>query len=302
MNILNRLNRMFLAGFLLVLVGCEKREKLTVSTFAFRVTPSAAAVEPNGTVNLAVGGPNAENTVWSVSPTTAGAIAPEIGASVVFTAGANVGQANILATLGDAIARTQIGVVDYVGNPYSENPFNVYSDQGLPPPPLASDIDLGPSNDLPDFVEITNEFGPEGLKFFRATMDSNLQFWDVTLDDNASGKIKDLGNFDNTLTPTANIKFFIRLHRALSGDTLRIEFKDDTPNTAFRPSNAAWSGFNNALVGDWQEVTILMGSFGGVNAVNFSRIEVPFSISVPGYNAGNGPLTFDIDGIRWELN
>ncbi len=296
MKILNRLNRLFLAFFLLALGACEKREKLTVSTFAFRVTPSAAAVEPNGTVSLAVAGPGAENTVWSVSPTTAGVIAPEIGASVTFTAGANIGQANILATLGDAIARTQIGVVDYVGNPYQATKFDVYTDQGLPPPPLVSDIDVGGLT----IEEISTEFSPEGLKFLRSSATAVGNFWDVTVDDNASGKFKDLSNFDNGVTPTASIKFFIRLHRALMGDQLVVEFKDTTPNTAFRNSNANWTGFNNALVNDWQEVTVLIGNFGGVNAVNFAQIEVPFSLRLAILNGANGPLTFDIDGVRWE--
>lgn len=296
MDLLKRLNTAFLLSLCILTFGCKKRERLTTSTFAFRITPSAAAVQPNGTVTLSSQGPGAENTVWAVIPDTAGVISPPVGTSVTFTAGANIGQATVIATLDDAMARMQIGVVDYVGNPTSETTFDVYTDQGLPRPPLSSDIDVGGLT----LTEVSTEFTPEGLKFLRATTSTNLDFWDVTVDDNLSGNSKDLSAFNFNTTPTAAIKFFIRLSRPMMGDRFTVEFKDTSNHIPFRPSNAGWTGFNDTVANDWQDVTLLIGSFGGTGGFDWAHVKVPFSIKLSAYNGANGPLTFDIDGVRWE--
>lgn len=295
MKSLKRLNFILLSLIVAVSIGCEKRKRLTNSTFPFRISPSAAAVQPNGNLTLVAQGPNASETVWTVSPATAGVITPSIGASVTFTAGANIGQANVTATLGDSIARMNIGVVDYAGNPYASDKFDVYTDQGLPPPPLSSDIDVGGLT----LAEVSTEFTPEGRKYLRSTAGAVNDFWDVTLDDNASGQSKDLSAFNPTGTPTATLKFFIRINRAMMGDRFTVEFKDTANVTKFRASNANWTGFVDTDT-DWQDVTILLGNFGGPGGFDWAHVKIPFSIKISLYNGANGPLTFDIDGVRWE--
>lgn len=291
MGLFKRFNIVYLLVLIGLFASCEKRERLTYSTFPFRISPSAKALLPTETVTLTAQGGNV-NTEWSVSASSVGTIAPTVGATVVFTAVA-LGDARITATVNGAEARAQVAVVNYIPDPNDNSVFNVYNDAGLPPAPtFNSDIDL---NGL-TLTEMM-EYPPEGSKFLQALSTGTGGFWGVTLDDGGSTITVDLTAF------TA-LRFWIRLNEDVSGNALRVEFKDNSvpPRTRTSLSGSVnWTGlgFDPTLTGEWQEVRILRAAFGGDVTTVQSSIEVPFNIVQNNLNGGQN-LTFDIDAVRWE--
>jgi len=295
MKKINRFNKIFIilvAG--MFLFGCKKKDRLTASTFTFGVTPPAAAVLTGGTVTLTAVTNNPADVTWTVSPSTAGSLNTSAGPSVVFTGASEVGNAVVFATLGDTVARVDIGVVSYIPSPNSSTVFDVYTDNGLPPPPFDSDIDTNMSTNL---RELSDSDAPEGFKYLHALNASTLNFWDVTLDDGGNTLHKDLTGF-------TSLKFFIRLDEPLtvaSGEHLKVQVRDNNNRLAESLSNSGdWQGFDPLLVGGWQQVTINRTDFNNVTlATNYTIIEVPFIIT-PGNLSVLNTLTFDIDAVRWQ--
>lgn len=280
------------AVVLMGLSGCNKKDRLTTSTFRFGITPPAASVIRTNTLTLSAYGSSEAGTIsvsptWAVSPTTIGTINNSIGTSVVFTP-VSLGTAVVTATFEGTEARAEINVVTYIPG---SSVYNVYNDDGLPSnvPPSTVDIFVDPGVSL---AEVAIGYTPEGVNYQRATGMSTGEFWGVTFDDANVGASRDLSDYDGTL------KFSLRLvSRTLAsiggGDHLRVELQ--TNGSAATPVSLTSGSYGfNRLSQDWQEIAIPITDFVGLDT---TQIENPFAITAVTLNSS---LDFDIDAIRWE--
>ncbi len=276
----------------LVFPGCNKKDRLTASTFTFGITPPAASVLRSSTLTLSAFGSSAGGSVsvspsWSVSPSGVGTLNNSIGTTVVFTPVA-LGTAVVTATYEGLQATAQLDVVTYIPG---SSVFNVYNDDGLPTTSGASvsDIFVGTGVSL---AEVTGGYTTEGVEYQRTTGFDTGEFWGITLDDNNVGADRNLSAYNG------NFKFSLRLvNRTLSsiagGDHLRIELKS-TGAAAVAVSLTSGSFGFNRLSSDWQEISIPLSNFTGLN---LAQIQNPFAIVAIALNSS---LTFDIDAVRWE--
>lgn len=275
-----------------LLISCHKRDRLTNSTFTLGITPPAANVLRTGTLTLNAFGRSSSGNVavsptWEVSPTTVGTLNNSIGTTVVFTPVA-LGTAVVTATFDGLQTTAEINVVTYIP---SSTVFNVYNDDGLPSISGASESDIFVDPGV-SLSEVTSGYTPEGVRYQHTTNMDGGEFWGVTLDKNSVGASRDLSATSGTL------KFSIRLvNRTMTtiagGDHLRIELK--SAGAAAVPIDLADGTYNfNRLSTDWQEISIPITDFAGLNT---SQIQNPFAIVAITMTS---PLDFDIDAIRWE--
>jgi hypothetical protein len=301
MELFNRLNVLILLFLSAVIIGCNKRDRLTASTFSFRVSPSAAAITPGQTVTLtaqANGGAGA-NATWMVSASSVGTVVPEVGSQVVFTA-TGLGDVVVSAVVDGQVSQTQIGVVSYIPST-SGTIFNVYTDNGLPPAPFESDIFITTMPAPIVLQEVSSGFAPEGNKYLHVeTVNGTNDFVAVTLDENDTGISTSLAGF-------SKLKFSIRLAQIVSANALAVQFKSTNGQLRFARSGAggAWttdpeSSFNPDSVGDWQEVVIPIGNFSANALLNIADIDIPFLI-IQNNQLNGANLIFDIDAVRWEM-
>jgi hypothetical protein len=292
-SLFKRLNKIgFMAsvcGVIVVLMvssSCKKKDRLSSSTFQFSITPTASTVVKTETLTLNARGNGDINPTWTVSSSTLGSVAPEIGNQVVFTPSA-LGDVVIYATQDGLQANCQVAIVTYKPAP---NTFDVYNDKGLPTGTgINSDIftSLGLS-----IAEISSGYTPEGVKYQRTTNAGSGDNWGVTLDAATAGLNKDLSAFS-----TGHLKFALRLARVVDtpgGETIRIELTDSAPATfGYNLVNGS-DGFNRQNL-DWQEISIsLPVQFAGLD---YSHVKVPFAVTLL---AMTSSLTFDVDAVRWE--
>lgn len=291
---LNRFNRLALVvGLCLGLLSCNKKNRLTDSTYNFSISPPAATVVKNQSITLTARGTSTNgsinvNPTWTVSSPTLGNLSTSIGPSVVFQS-QNLGDVVVSANFDGLTATSQIAIVTY--QPGS-NTFDVYDDDlpleaGITADIFASTFPLSIAMPL---SESSSGYTPEGLKYQHATSAPEGSFWGVTLDATDIGQNKSLVAFNG-----GNLKFALRLGRTVANDeTIRIELTDSTPPGIGVNLVSGSNGFNR-LGTDWQEITIPIASFGGLDT---SAIEVPFAVVMLDLNGGT--LTFDIDAVRWE--
>jgi hypothetical protein len=272
---------------MIFLSSCHKEDRLAASTFDFRITPPAAQVVRNNTLTLTArgnsgGGSFSVSPTWSVSDEALGSLSTSIGSSVEFQALA-LGDVTVTATYDGIQTTSQIAIVTYIPN---SNTFDVYNDDGLPSG-AGLDSDIFTSGGL-SLAEISTGYTPEGVKYQRATNAPDDAFWGVTLDDANMGLTQNLSSFSG-----GTLKFALRLGRTLgAGESIRIDIQD----TGFTGNFSLVSGSNgySRLDTNWQEISIPISSFAGVN---LSQIKVPFAVVLPILTS---TLTFDVDAVRWE--
>jgi hypothetical protein len=268
----------FVMAFLFV-SGCKKKDRLTASTFRFSVTPPAASVLKNGSVPLIARGSSPSgnvdvNPTWTLSPTSIGTLTPNIGNAVVFT-GSALGDATITATYDGMAATSHIAVVAFISTP---TVFEVYTDRGLP---SGADLFFGGLT----VTQSQSGYTPEGIKYFH-TDNTSSGFWEITLDPGNTGISKDLSSY-------SALKFDLRLGRALAfGESLAVQVQDTSSTKSH--TLASGDGDYNALNTGWQEISIPLSAFSGLDSMH---IKIPFIIVVQTVLT---PLSFDVDAIRWS--
>lgn len=294
--LLKRLNKIgFLSlalGFSLVLlISCDKRNRLTSSNYNFSISPAATSVLRGQSVTLTAQGVTQNGSIdvnpeWSVTQGT-GTLNTSIGRTVVFTS-QSLGDVIISATFDGQTATSQIAVVTFQS---STRTFNVYSDAGLPTG-LGLTSDIFTSTTPPaniSLAESNSGYTPEGLEYQRATNAPVNSFWGVTVNaTNSPGVSTDLSAYS-----AGFLKFSIRLGRTIVGENVQIDVVDATPTTRSIDLNFATHGFSKTTT-DWQEISIPATAFAGLN---FTTVTVPFAVVLDGIST---PLTFDIDAVRWD--
>jgi hypothetical protein len=239
-----------------------------------------------GTVALTATGVSEQGIVaidptWTITPTSAGSLAPAVGTSVQFTA-AQLGDAVISATYDGVVANSQVAIVSYIPTS-SSNFFNIYNDQGLP-----TNATLPKSRVALSIQELTTGYTPEGTKYQHTTDAVNGDFWGVQLA--APMDATSPTDFSN-----GSLKFEIRISRALdTGEGFFVKLQSGGGSKTTVLNSAV--GFIRSDANEWQTVTMpLSGYFtGGVTATG---VDVPFLIST----TMNNPISFDIDAVRWTL-
>lgn len=282
------------ATILLVLVllfspmtACKKKERLSVSTFNFSITPPAATVVKNNSLTLTASGNSSVGPVevsptWTVSDESVGTLNTSIGHVVTFQAN-GLGDVTISALSDGIVAISQLAVVTYQP---SANTFDVYNDDGLPSEAgITADIFTN-ANFL---SELSSGYTPEGINYQRASNASTGNTWGVTLDDNSLGQSKDLSTF-----ASGTLRFALRLARALESSEQIIVELTDAANVVNSFTLASGSNGYNRLGTGWQEISIPITSF---STINKSQVKVPFAARV---NALGTSLTYDMDAVRWE--
>jgi hypothetical protein len=258
--------------------GCKKRDRLSASTFRFSVTPPAASVLLTNTLTLTANGSSAGGHVdvspnWTVSPSSMGAVVPNVGTTVVFQPAA-LGDVVVTATYDGMLATSQIAVVSYIPTPAT---YSVYSDLGLP-----ANTNLFTGGGITVDAAMSSGYTPEGIRYARSSNTTNSQFWGISLN---SGSV-DLSSY-------SFLKFDLRLGRELdSGETLIIRVQDASL-TYSHPLVSSSDGFNR-MDTLWQEISIPVSDFAGIDS---HHISVPFIVLVQSVTS---PLTFDLDAIRWS--
>lgn len=266
-----------LVSFFLV-VGCHKKDRLTASTFRFSITPPAATVLQTATLTLVAkgtspGGPVDVNPTWSISPSTpTNMLTPTIGPSVTFQP-SGLGDYVITAVYDGMVATSQIAVVSYIPSPAT---YSVYSDNGLP-----QNSSLFTGGGISIDATMSTGYTPEGIHYARSSNTTSSQFWGISL-----SPVADLSAY-------SFLKFDLRLGRTMgSSEILNIRIQDHS-TTFSHPLVDGSDGFSR-LNTQWQEISIPIASFGGVDK---HQIVAPFILLV---QTVTSPLTFDIDAIRWS--
>lgn len=290
---LNRLNKLLFCALVLGLSACNKKSRLTSSTYDFSITPPAAMVLKNQTLTLTAKGSSAHGSIdvaptWSVSPTSPSTLDIDFGPTVQFQSSA-LGDYIVTANFDGRETTTRIAVVAFLP---SANTFDVYDDDL--PVEAGLDVDIFASvapDPVMDLSELDAGYTPEGLQYQRATNAPDDSFWGVTLDKNSLSLSRDMSAFNG-----GYLKFAIRLHRvvaALPTEEIQIHLGDAVPVTVIFTLTSGANGFSR-LSTDWQEVSIPIASFAGLNT---SLVRVPFAIVMETLTSN---LTFDIDAVRWD--
>ena len=288
----------------LVIAGCHKRDRLSTSTFNFSITPPAASVLRTDSLTLVATGRTAGGSVdvnptWTVSPSSAGTLTPDIGSTVVFQPAA-LGDATITATFDGLAAASQIAVVGYIP---TQAKFNVYTDQGLPVGAgILSNIFLSidaSCNATFSFRELSSGYTPEGIKYLDSQNFSSGSFWGVTLDSATAtvpcgatpptnGFSKDLSSFS-----AGSVVFALKLGRTLdASESLSVNLADNSHTV--NGILASGSDGYNRLNTEWQEISIPISRYAGLD---LTHVKVPFSIASSSLSS---PLSFDVDAVRWS--
>jgi hypothetical protein len=274
-------------------VGCRHKKRLTGNDFDLRISPSATTAVKGSTVTLrALAGGGEINPTWEVSGV--GTLSTNIGQTVEFMA-SQLGDSTVTATYDGVAATAQIAVVAFVPEDASTF-FTVYTDAGLPSGTgILSDIDVfcGPAACTQTLSEQQSGYTTEGIKYQQGTAPtSGFSGWDVTLDDDLTGRHKDLSSFSS-----GRLRFSIRLHRLLAmGEEVRAEIDDTIGGPGSGGGvNLIASGYMSGQGTDWQDVSVPIAVL--APAQNLALIKVPFAIVL--INAAS-PVTFDIDAVRWE--
>ena len=267
-------------------VGCKKKDRLTASTFQFSITPPAATVVKGHSLILTARSSNGVdlNPNWSLSSATLGTLNTSLGPQVILQT-QGLGDLTVTAADRDLITTAQIAIVTHNPTSTPSTLFDVYNDNGLPD----GNSDIFKSI-VPPFAIATSNAGyaAEGLTYLRATSASTGDFWLVTLDKNSTGIERNLSSFS-----AGSLKFALRLGRVMSGtESIRIDIQDNATTRSFFLISGS-NGFSRFSV-DWQEISIPISGFGGVN---LARIKVPFAIVTALLSS---TLTFDVDAVRWD--
>lgn len=278
--------------FIPALIGCKKKERLTASTYTFKISPSASTVVKNNTLTLTAKGLSSAGDI-SVNPTwsctgacTATDLSTTFGSAITFTA-STLGDAVVTAVFDGQTATSQIAVVTYISN---ANTYDVYRDLGLPSGSnVLSDIFVGGGLSL---NELSTGYTPEGTKYERASSVLTGAFWGVTLDKNNTGLKQDLSTFSG-----GHLKFALRLVDRIigAGETLRIDVVDSPGSTASVTLSSTY-GFDRTST-DWQEISIPLSLY--FPGVDETQIKVPFALVA---TAIPSTLTVDVDAVRWDKN
>jgi hypothetical protein len=262
-----------------VLSACKHKSRLNHSTYSFTVSPTAASVLINQTLTLtatavSASGPVAINPTWTISNTsgTIGSLNTDIGTVVVFSA-VGLGDVNVTASFEDVSAVSQIAVEAYI--PVS-SAFNIYTDQGIPP---NSTLFASPGATL---EQLSVGYTPEGIYYMRDVGAMTGGFWGVSI------PVQNLSTYAG-----GSLLFSLRLGRALDNtEAIEIDIKDSAGGVSRTSSNSFQSFLNYST--DWQDLSIpLSGAFGSIDP---TRVQVPFAVIMTSLD---GPLTFDIDAVRW---
>jgi len=290
--------------FLLALGACEKKDRLTASTFQFSIVPPAKAVvfdplkpqDQQATQTFRIATSIGGTPTWTVEHSTVGTLNTTVGPVVVFTPAA-FGDTHILATLGGVTTIAQVTAVSSY-SPGVTVVFDIYSDKGIPKGTgIDSDLYVSPDNkNIFTVVEDKSgtEWTPEGVNYQRTTIiASNLSSaWGVDLDFHNHGFRVNKSSFAGK-----SLKFYLRLHRALNGGesiTIKLESQPGDVKSPL-PLVSGFYGYDSSNT-TWQEISIPLSDFGGFD---LSSVKVPFAIVLN--NSTNPlPLIFDVDGVRWE--
>lgn len=271
--------------------GCKKKNRLSQDTYAFRISPPAKTmlltdVSTFTLVATSASGAIAADPNWVVNPgETTAPLNTSVGNVVIFTP-PSFGDFTITATFDGRAAQAQVAVVPFI---VPTTAFSVYTDEGLPPASLGADSDIFISAGLNLQEQTGTSYTVEGEKFLRATDAPDDFFWGVSVDDDLSGNNQNLSGFNG-----GTLEFSIRLLRVMTApETLRLDVVDGSNVTASVLSTA-WTGFDKNAVNEWQQISVPIASFAGVNT---TQIRVPFAIVGP---ALTGSLSFDVDAVRWE--
>lgn len=281
--------------------GCSKKSRLTNSTLVLRISPASVSMVAGSTQTFTAFGrtPASDNPdinpEWSLSPESLGTLNSLKGKSVVFTAGSSPGSGKIIAREGDVRADATITVGS--GGSGGGTTLTFYSDSGLINIFGTPDIFTWQKNiPLQTSIEQSDGGGPPGdsTKYQRIGDDDSEWF--------GAGIV--INKVGGNATPTNlssyssgnSLKFYIRLGRALSGAEnikIEIEYGDSTPGDKATVNLGPGNGFNSAST-SWQEITIPLTSFSGVD---YTKILLPFEITAENLTSA---LTFDWDYVRWS--
>lgn len=289
MRLFNQKRNLLFLSLLLVaplFTGCKK-DRLSVNTYQFSITPSATAVAINNARTFVATGQAANGSfdiepVWSVLNSTSGAsgavIVPPIGAVVDVTF-PSAGIYTLVAEFEDKRATAQVLVANSTG-PTTQFPLDtlpIYTDAGIP-----AGANLFTNMGAAIMEQIGVFDAPEGSNYMRA-QNVTLHFWMVDLAPSSA----DLSEYTG-----GALKFYVRLSRPLAmGEVLKIEMEKSGGSKIGVTSNAFWTGFSSSST-DWQSVSLdLSLFFAGIGVVRS-----PFIFST----IMGSPLTVDIDGVRWE--
>lgn len=281
-------------GAVLVLfvgAGCEKKDRLSTSTFSFTIDPPAATVVKGETQVLtakgvAPDGPVETSPEWEAS-STAGDLNTTIGPSVTLT-GASLGDVTVTATWNGMQATSNIAIVTY--EPGSGT-FDVFSDAGLPTGTgITSSIFVAAGLTS---AESTSGYTPEGTEYRTTTSANAGDWWQVTLDKNSDGSSKDLSSFTG-----GNLKFSLRLGRSLgAAEKMEVEVIDaGAPNITVTVDSDSFVGFDRTDGTNWQEISVPLALF--FPGLDETKIKVPFTIKLGAGVAS--AVSFDVDAVRWE--
>jgi hypothetical protein len=285
-------------------VSCKKKDRLGADTATLTITPPAATalrgeslelssyiLYPNGakkrvSADWAVSGACAQNNNLDLDVTT--------GDLVVFTVPNSLCDVEITATSEGKSSIARVAIVAYKS---AASIFEVYSD-ALPNLPNTN-IYVFPQA-ATFLAESSIGYTPQGLKYQRATDTSTGNAWGIS--HNFTPGLLTSVDLSDYHPAVAKLKFFIRLHRQLAGEIIRVEIEyldnsDIARKAAVNSLSADMLGFNASNT-DWQEVSIVLDDFvTGSPPINYARIIVPFGIVMQFLGS---PLTFDIDAVRWE--
>ena len=128
----------------------------------------------------------------------------------------------------------------------------------------------------------------EGSKFLRAVAGPG-GFWGITVDKNNPANGIDLSSF-----ASGSLKLAVRVDRALTpADAIVI----NVTGAGMSPVSVALDssiGFNPSSAGTWQDVSIPLSRFSGVN---LSKVNAPFAVAINS-PSGTPSVTIDIDNVR----